>query len=40
VDLSEAIAAKTALQAAGHELVIKLAERLALNIEEENDGRN
>lgn len=29
VDLSEAIAAKTALQAAGHEMAIKIAEKLA-----------
>jgi len=40
VDLSEAIAAKTALQAAGHELAIKLVEKIALNIEKENEGGN
>jgi len=32
VDLSEAIAGKTALQAAGHELAIKLIEKIALDI--------
>lgn len=32
VDLSEAIAGKTALQAAGHELAIKLVEKIAMNI--------
>lgn len=36
VDLSEAIAGKTALQAAGHELAIKLIEKIAKEIRKEN----
>ena len=36
VDLSEVIAAKTALQAAGHELAIKLAGNIAKQIEKNN----
>lgn len=36
VDLSEAIAGKTALQAAGHELAIKLIEKIAQEIRKEN----
>jgi hypothetical protein len=38
VDLSEAIAGKTALQAAGHELAIRLAEKLALQISDTQKG--
>jgi hypothetical protein len=41
VDLSEAIAGKTALQAAGHELAIKLIEKIAQEIEKrEMSGTN
>jgi hypothetical protein len=36
VDLSEAIAGKTALQAAGHELAIKLIEKIAQEMRKEN----
>ncbi len=36
VDLSEAIAGKTALQAAGHELAIKLIEKIAQVVRKEN----
>jgi len=35
LDLSEAIAGKTALQAAGHELAIKLVEKIAQDIEDQ-----
>ncbi|MFQ6116128.1 MAG: CsgG/HfaB family protein [bacterium] len=37
VDLSEAIAGKTALQAAGHELAIKVIEKIAQEIKEQKD---
>ncbi|MCK4830275.1 hypothetical protein KA005_81910, partial [bacterium] len=38
VDLSEAIAGKTALQAAGHELAIKLIEKIANEAEDKQLG--
>ena len=38
VDLSEAIAGKTALQAAGHELAIKLIKKIAKEAEDKQLG--
>lgn len=40
VDLSEAIAGKTALQTAGHELAIKLIERIASEVDPQQTGEN